>query len=125
MDTELQRLVDALRDSVGDGLRGVFYGEFRQQEFSVAYASEEATEGYSADQIGEIVDDVVFEKLHSGRKDDLHEPLGDYTASVEVFEEGINLILLGYDDVPTVFVGMDGDVSNLTPALETVRDVLG
>ncbi|WP_135851246.1 hypothetical protein [Halorussus salinus] len=124
MDSELEKLVDALESSVGDSLRGVFYGDFRHREYSIAYASESATDDYSADQIGEIVDDVVFEKLHSGRKDDLHEPLGDYTASVEVFEEGVNVILLGYDDVPTIFVGMDGDVANLTPALEAVRDVL-
>ncbi len=124
MDSELEKLVDALEDSVGDGLRGVFYGDFRHREYSVAYASESVTDGYSPEQIDEIVDDVVFEKLHSDRKNDLHEPIGDYTASVEVFEEGINVILLGYDDVPTIFVGMDGDVANLTPALEAVRDVL-
>src|SRR6056297_936797 len=124
MDSELEELVAALEDSVGGGLRGVFYGDFRHREYSIAYASESVTDDYSADQIVEIVEDVVFEKLHSDRKDDLHEPLGDYTASVEVFEEGVNVILLGYDDVPTIFVGMDGDVANLTPALETVRDVL-
>src|SRR6056297_994390 len=124
MDSELGELVDALEDSVGKSLRGVFYGDFRHREYSVAYASESVTAGYSPDQIDEIVDDVVFEKLYSDRKDDLHDPLGNYTASVEVFEEGINVILLGYDDLPTVFVGMDGDVANLTPALETVRDVL-
>ncbi|UPV73699.1 hypothetical protein M0R89_14270 [Halorussus limi] len=124
MDSKIERLVSSLRERIGDGLRGVFYGDFREREYSVAYASEDATEGYSADQIRDVVDDVAFEQLHSDRKNDLHEPLGRYTASVEVFEDGINLIFIETEDAPTIFVGMDGDVANVTPALETARDCL-
>ena len=124
MDSKIDQLVVALRERVGDGLRGVFYGEFREREYSVAYASETVLDDYSTDQIDSIVDDVAFENLHRDRKADLHEPLGRYTTSVEVFDDGINVVVLGDDDLPTVFVGMDGDVSNVTPALETVEDVL-
>ncbi|UPV99749.1 hypothetical protein M0R88_14665 [Halorussus gelatinilyticus] len=124
MDSEIERLVAALQDAVGDGLRGVFYGEFRERDYAVAYASEAALDGYSADQIGDVVDDVALEKLHSDRKSELHEPLGEYTASVEVFEDGVNVVVLEYD-VPTVFVEMDGDVTNVSPALEAGRDALG
>ncbi|WP_128478172.1 hypothetical protein [Halorussus pelagicus] len=124
MDSKIDRLVVALRERVGDGLRGVFYGKFREREYSVAYTSEEALDDYSAEQIDDIIDDVAFKNLHSDRKADLHEPLGRYTTSVEVFDDGINLVVLGYDGLPTVFVGMDSDVSNVTPALEAVESVL-
>src|SRR6056297_2813142 len=125
MDSNVERLVATLRDRIGDGLRSVFYGNLREREYTAAYTTETALEGYSPENIDDVVRDVSFEKLDTDRKSDLHEPLGRYTATIEVFDHGVNLVVLGYDDEPTIFVGMDGDVSNVTPALEAVGDVLG
>ncbi|WP_276301124.1 hypothetical protein [Halorussus lipolyticus] len=124
MSSQIDALVAALEERVGDGLRGVFYGDFREREYSVAYADDGALEGYSVEEVGKVIEDVSFEKLHSDRRSDLHEPLGRYTATVEVFDDGINLVVVGYDDAPTIFVGIEGDVANVTPALEAMREVL-
>lgn len=125
MAPQIDALVATLEDRVGDGLRGVFYGNFQDREYSVAYAAEDALSGYTIGEVNEIIEDVSFEKLDSDRRNDLHEPLGQYTATVAVFDDGINLVVVGYDDAPTIFVGMNGDVTNVTPALEAVEEVFG
>lgn len=124
MSSQIDALVETLEANVGDGLRGVFYGDFRNREYSVAYAAEGALDGYTVGEVDEIIEDVSFEKMDTDRRNDLHEPLGKYTATVEVFDDGINLVVVGYDDAPTIFVGMTGDVGNVTPALEAVEEVL-
>lgn len=124
MDDRIESLVDRLESRVEDGLRGVFYGDFRERDYTIAYASEEALDGYEPGHVDDVVDDVVLDVLSAERKEELHDPVGPLRSTVEVYEDGVNVVVLGYEDAPTVFVGLDGDVSNVTPVLAAVDETL-
>lgn len=121
----MTRLVDRLREAAGESLNGVFFGDFREREYEIAYASEEALDGYEPGHVDDVVDDVVLDVLGAERKQTLHEPLGTLRTTVEVYEDGVNVVVFGYEDAPTIFVGMDGDYSRVSPVLAVVEDVLG
>jgi len=125
MDDRIEAFVDLLELRAGDGLRGVFYGNFRERDYAVAYASEDALDGYEPGHVDEVVDEVVLDVLSADRKAELHDPVGPLRCTVEVYEDGVNVVVLGYEDAPTIFVGLDGDVSNVTPVLEAVQETLG
>jgi hypothetical protein len=60
MDEGIQRFAARLQERLGGSLRGVFYGDFRQQEYDVAYASEDALDGYGPGHVEEVVDEVAL-----------------------------------------------------------------
>jgi hypothetical protein len=113
MDEGIQRFAARLQETLGGSLRGVFYGDFRKQEYNVAYAREDALEGYGPGHIEDVVDDVALDALNADRKETLHEPIAPLRTTVEVYEDGINVVVLGY-----------GDVGAVTPTLEVVEAVL-
>jgi hypothetical protein len=123
MPEQIDELVAELQSSLGTHLRGVFYGDFENRDYQVAYADADVTSNYSADDIDAIVEDVSFQQLDYERKEAVHEPLGDYLVDVEVYETGINVIVLGYD-APTLLIGLDGDPACISPTVATVDAVL-
>jgi len=125
MDDDMERLVARLREAAGESLNGVFHGDFREREYDIAYASEAALDDYDPGHVDDVVDDVVLDVLGAERKQALHEPLGTLRTTVDVYENGVNVVVFGYEDAPTIFVGMDGDVSRVSPVLEAIEDVLG
>lgn len=124
MPEQIDELVAELRSRVDPHLRGVFYGDFENRDYHVAYADGSVTDEYTAEDIDAIVEDVSFSQLDYERKDAIHEPLGEYLVDVEVYAEGINVIVLGYD-TPTILVGLDGDPAGISPAVAAVAAVLG
>jgi hypothetical protein len=124
MPEQIDELVAELRSRVEPHLRGVFYGDFENRDYHVAYADGSVTDEYTAEDIDAIVEDVSFSQLDYERKDAIHEPLGEYLVDVEVYAEGINVIVLGYD-TPTILVGLDGDPAGISPAVAAVAAVLG
>ncbi|MFC3476760.1 hypothetical protein [Halobacterium litoreum] len=124
MDDRIEALVDRLESRAGDGLRGVFYGDFRERDYTIAYASEDALDGYEPGHVDDVVDEVVLDVLSADRKETLHDPVGPLRCTVEVYDDGVNVVVLGYEAAPTVFVGLDGDVSNVSPVLDAVEETL-
>jgi hypothetical protein len=82
------------------------------------------TDEYTAEDIDAIVEDVSFKQLDYERKESVHEPLGEYLVDVEVYAEGINVVVLGYDS-PAILVGLDGDPAGISPTVAAVAAVLG
>jgi hypothetical protein len=124
MTEQIDELVAELRARVEPHLRGVFYGDFENRDYHVAYAAENATADYTAEDIDAIVEDVSFKQLDYERKTTVHEPLGDYLVDVEVYADGINVVVLGYD-TPTLLIGLGGDPAGISPAVAAVAAVLG
>lgn len=124
MPEQIDELVAELQSRVEPHLRGVFYGDFENRDYHIAYADEAATDDYTADEIDAIVEDVSFKQLDYDRKDRVHEPLGEYLVDVEVYAEGSNVVVLGYD-TPTTLVGLDGDPAAISPTVAAIDAVLG
>lgn len=124
MTEQIDELVAELQSRVGTHLRGVYYGDFEDRDYRIAYSDGEPAPDYTADEIDVILEDVSFKQLDYDRKEAVHEPLGDYLVDVEVYETGINVIALGYD-APTILVGLDGDPAGISPTVAVVDAVLG
>jgi hypothetical protein len=124
MTEQIDELVAELRSRVDPHLRGVFYGDFENRDYHVAYTDGSVTDEYTAEDIDAIVEDVSFKQLDYERKESVHEPLGEYLVDVEVYAEGINVVVLGYDS-PAILVGLDGDPAGISPTVAAVAAVLG
>lgn len=124
MTEQIDELVAELRSRVDSHLRGVFYGDFENRDYNVAYTDGTVTDEYSTEDIDAIVEDVSFKQLDYDRKESVHEPLGPYLVDVEVYAEGINVVVLGYD-TPAILIGLDSDPAAISPAVAAVAAVLG
>ncbi|MFC5367518.1 hypothetical protein [Salinirubrum litoreum] len=124
MPAQIDELVAELQSRVDPHLRGVYYGDFEDRDYRIAYSDGEPAPDYTAEEIDVIVEDVSFKQLDYDRKGAVHEPLGDYLVDLEVYETGINVIALGYD-APTILIGLDGDPASISPAVAAVDAVLG
>jgi hypothetical protein len=123
MTEQIDELVAKLQSRVDAHLRGVYYGDFEDRDYHVAYTDGSVTDEYTAEDIDAIVEDVSFKQLDYDRKESVHEPLGDYLVDVEVYETGINVIVLGYD-APTLLIGLDGDPACISPTVAAADAVL-
>jgi hypothetical protein len=121
-DEATEAVVEALRERVGEHLRAVFYGDFREREYHVLHASTAVVEQYSAEDVEAIADDVALEWVAEARQGDLYEPIGELEVTVRVFERGINVVAWGRGEDPTVFVGLDGDASALPATVDVLRE---
>lgn len=125
MSEMMTQLADALRAGIGDSLRGVFYGDFKTREYTIAYAHEETLDQYTAEQTEQIVDDIALEQVGKARQEALFEPVGSLRFTVRYFDDGINVMAWGVEDVPTVYIGLDGDAKNVPIVLEQLRALAG
>ncbi|SFR61859.1 hypothetical protein [Halogeometricum limi] len=117
----LDYFVESLETEVGEGLRGVFYGDFETRSYQVAYANPTVLDDYSSNDVEDIVDDIALEQLTARQQEKLYEPLGELEVTVRVFEGGINVMGWGTTEIPTVYVGLDGDTANIRPATRLLR----
>ncbi|GAA0654849.1 hypothetical protein [Salarchaeum japonicum] len=119
--TELEGYAEALREDVGETLRGVAIADLRAREFDVIYMREDIWQLYSDETQQEIFEDAVFETMGMDRKEDLFEPLGGLEATVRVFEGGINV--LAWADDHGVFVGLGPDEDAIPAAVRTANEI--
>ena len=124
MPAQIDELVAELKSRVDTSLRGVYYGDFEDRDYRIAYSDGEPAPDYTPDEIDVIVEDVSFKQLDYGRKEAVHEPLGEYLVDVEVYDTGINVVVLGYD-TPAILIGLDGDPASISPTVSAVDAVLG
>jgi hypothetical protein len=125
MAARMDEVAETLRTEIGASLRGVFYGDFKTREYTVAYANESVLTEYSPDETEQIVDDIALEQVGTARQETLFEPIGSLRFTVRYFEDGINLMAWGFEDVPTVYIGLDEDVRNVPVVIERLRALSG
>ncbi|KTG11487.1 hypothetical protein AUR64_04340 [Haloprofundus marisrubri] len=116
-----QLLVEALKQALGESLRTVAYGDFRQREYNILYADPATFEQYSPEDIEEIADDVKLEEMAAKRQSDLYDPLGDLEMTIRVFGDGINVIARATGEGSTIYIGIDGEKANLFPVMELLE----
>ncbi|SDM73761.1 hypothetical protein SAMN04487949_2447 [Halogranum gelatinilyticum] len=123
MASKIDELATTLRDEVGDELRTVFYGDFKTREYQVVYADEEILSQYSPEDTKQIVDDISLEQVGASRQESLFEPIGSLEFTVRYFEDGINVMAWGFDDIPTIYIGLGDDEATVPRVIEIVRSL--
>lgn len=121
MSEMMTELAETLRAELGDSLRGVFYGDFKTREYTVVYAHEETLDQYTAEQTEQIVDDIALEQVGTARQEALFDPIGSLRFTVRYFEDGTNVMAWNVQDIPSVYIGLDGDAQNVPIVLEQLR----
>ena len=112
-------LTDALRETVGDGLRTVAVAEVPDQEYELAYMRPDIDEMYTEEMREDILEEIVFEHIAEARKEDLFPPLDGLEYTVRIYGKGINLV--GWTHDTAIFVGLDRDPELVPPAVSVCQ----
>lgn len=117
-----EKLTDALRSDLGDGLRTVAVGNVPGREYEITYMRADIDELYTDEMRENVFEEIVLEHIAEARQEDLFPPLGRLGYTIRVFEKGINLV--GWTDELALFVGLDDDESLIPPAVTSCREQL-
>ncbi|MFC4552755.1 MULTISPECIES: hypothetical protein [Halorussus] len=109
MREQVDSLVDELRAELGEDLHGVFYGNLPAHDYTLAYLHDDVHEGYSPNEILDLVDTVVGEQLAAHDHDELTHLLGEVQVTVRAFERAAHVVAWDADEEMGVFVGVAPD----------------
>lgn len=98
-----ERLAEFLREELGEDLRSVIW--YADGEFEVVHAREDVRAAYEADEIDELVRDLVLESLHKPTKEGLYTH-GELQCVVECYDDGIEMHFVR-DDGAGIAVGIE------------------
>ena len=121
MRKKADALVDALRDDLGEGLHGVFYGNFRERDYTVAYLHEDVRKEFEPGKITDLVSVIVDEQLDIHDHGDLSHMLGDVRVTVRAFENAAHVLLWDSREDTGLMVGVTPDAATVGTALGAVE----
>ncbi|MFB6171060.1 MAG: hypothetical protein ABEJ23_00895 [Haloarculaceae archaeon] len=116
-------LVDDLSAALGDSLRVVAVADFDAGEYDVQYIRPDVRSQYSEADVERIYQDVGVSGFAKEIQDELYEPIGEAEGSIDVFENGINVVRWNEDGAQAIFVGLVRDLDAATTAFEQTASV--
>jgi hypothetical protein len=122
MDSETAAVVTSrLRDAVGDRLRAVARGRptANEMDYEVTFIRDDVGEQYGETMRDRIFAEFASEYYRRGWEEDLFQPLGRFEHSVQLFEDGINVVAWG--DGAFLFVSAERD-PGVIPEIIAVLD---
>jgi hypothetical protein len=125
MDAETAAEVTSrLRDAVGDRLRAVARGRpvADEMDYEVTYIRDDVGAQYGEAMRDRIFAEFAGEYYRRGWEEDVFKPLGRFQHSVQVFEDGVNVVAWG--DGAFLFVSAERDLGAI-PEVVAVLDEAG
>lgn len=123
MRDQVDTLVRNLREELGEDLRGVFWGNFAIENYTVAYLHEDVRAEYDSATVAEMVNVLVDEQLRSHGFDELSHLLGEMEVTVRVFEQSTQLMAWDPHTERGVFVAVTADEEDIPPSIRALREL--
>jgi hypothetical protein len=123
MREQVDTLVRNLREELGDDLRGVFWGNFAIENYTVAYIHEDVRAEYDSATVADMVNVLVDEQLRSHGFDELSHLLGEMEVTVRVFEQSTQLMAWDPHAERGVFVAVTADEEDIPPTIRALREL--
>ena len=114
-------IVDALRDDLGEGLHGAFYGNFKEHDYTVAYLHDDVRGEFEPGEITDLVSVIVDEQLELHDHDELDYMLGDVRTTVRSFENAAHVVSWDSREDTGLLVGVASDPETVGAALGAVE----
>lgn len=121
MRNQADAIVEELRADLGDDLHGVFYGDFRNQNYTVAYLHDEVRDEFEPGEIIDLVSAVVDEQLEIHDHDDLNHMLGDVRVTMRAFENSAHVLVWDHREETGLMVGIANDADAIGTTLGAVE----
>ena len=122
MRESVDEAVALLEERLGDDLHGVFFGNFVEHDYSIAYLNREVQDELDPGQIRELVDAVVDEQLSAHGYGDLDHRLGELRVSVRAFRNAVHVLAWDDGNDRGVFVGTSSDVRHVPTVVEALDE---
>ena len=123
MRDQVDTLVRNLREELGEDLRGVFWGNFAIETYTVAYIHEDVRAEYDSATVADMVNVLVDEQLRSHGFDELSHLLGEMEVTVRVFEQSTQLMAWDPHTERGVFVAVTADEEDIPPTIRALREL--
>ncbi|WP_158057482.1 hypothetical protein [Halorussus halophilus] len=124
MRNQADAIVDELDDDLGDDLHGVFYGDFRNRNYTVAHLHDEVQDEFEPSEIMDLVSAVVNEQLEIHDHDDLTHMLGDVRVTVRAFENSAHILVWDSREETGLMVGTSHDAATIGTTLAAVESTV-
>lgn len=119
MVSQPTQLVDEIQSVYGEGVRAV--ATYDRDDYEVHYTSPSIDTNYSAKEIEDIYDDVVFQDIAQLHHEDLFSDMGDVRGKLRVFEGGTVGHFWPSEDDAGVFVSFD---SSADPSVRSLLELI-
>lgn len=124
MRTELDGFVDDVRQELDDDqLLGVFWGNFKERDYSVIYLHPGVREELSAGTAVDFVQTLAEEQLPTHEHRELEHTVGELDLSIRMFEEVTEVLAWNTERQVGVFVALMPSAENLEPTVEALREL--